>query len=94
MASELAALDPKELILVVIAFVGLVPVLLLSSSRSKLFTGGYVLLCVGAVVTNLEAVVLGDVLNVVEHAVGIAAAGVVFFVAAYTRRRRVLAEGE
>ena len=90
---EATALDPKELVLVLIAVVGLVPLLLLRTSRSKLFTGGYLLLCAGALATNVESLLLGDLFNVVEHG-SIAAAGIVFFAAAYTRRQRALAEGE
>lgn len=90
MASELAALDPKELVLVVIALLGLVPVLKLNTARSKLFTGGYLLLCLGAIATNLEAFVLGDVLNGVEHVAGLLGSGAVFLVAAYVRRRTVV----
>ncbi|MFC7205175.1 hypothetical protein ACFQJC_16775 [Haloferax namakaokahaiae] len=94
MASELAALDPKELVLVLIALVGLVPVLLLHTSRSKLFTGGYLLLCVGALATNVEALVLGDILNLVEHGAGIAASGIVFLLAARSQRAAAAADGE
>ena len=90
---EATALDPTELVLVLIAVVGLVPLLLLRASRSTLFTGGYLLLCAGALATNVEALLLGDLFNVVEHG-SIAAAGVVFLAAAYTRRQRILAEGE
>jgi hypothetical protein len=89
MVSALAALDPKELVLVAIALLGLIPVLKLNTARSKLFTGGYLLLCLAAVATNLEALVLGDVLNVVEHAGGLLGSGLVFFAAAYLRRRRL-----
>jgi hypothetical protein len=94
MASELAALDPKELVLVVIALLGLIPVLKLNTARSKLFTGGYLLLCLGAVATNLEALVLGDVLNGVEHVAGLLGSGVVFFAAAYARRRTIVSGDE
>lgn len=91
MPAELTALDPKELVLILVALVGVVPVLLLRSSQSKWFMGGYLLLCAGALATNLEALALSDLLNVVEHGAGIAGAGVVFFVAAY--KRSLVAEG-
>ena len=48
---------------------------------------GYVLLVIGMIATNLEAVVLGDVLNLVEHGIGIGLAGLTFFLAAYLRRK-------
>jgi len=94
MAIELAALDPKELVLVVIALLGLVPVLLLNTERSKLFTAGYAMLVVGAIATNAEALVLGDVLNLVEHGGGLMGSGLLFAAAAYYRRRNIVAEGE
>ena len=90
---EATSLDPKELVLVVIAVVGLLPILLLRTSRSKLFTGGYLLLCLGVLATNVESLALGGLFNAVEHG-SIAAAGGVFFAAAYLRRQRTLAEGE
>ncbi|MDS0296178.1 hypothetical protein [Halogeometricum luteum] len=91
MPAELTALDPKELVLILIALVGVVPVLLLRSSQSKWFMGGYLLLCAGALATNLEALALSDLFNVVEHGAGIAASGIVFLIAA-RKRSRVVAE--
>nr|WP_253512081.1 hypothetical protein [Halorussus vallis] len=73
-----------------ISLLGLVPVALLYRDKSKWFTCGYVLLVVGMVATNLEVVVLGSVLDVVEHGVGVGAAGVTFFAAAYLRRKEVI----
>ena len=90
MVSELSALDPKELVLIAIALMGLVPVLLAYRDRSKWFVAGYVLLVVGAIATNVEALVLGDVLNVVEHGAGLLGSAVAFLVAAYLRRRNVV----
>jgi len=94
MALELAALDPKELILVVVALLGLIPVLMLNISKSKLFVAGYGMLVLGAVVTNVEHLLLGDALNLVEHAGGLMGSGVLFAAAAYYRRRNIVMEGE
>ncbi|WP_245902830.1 hypothetical protein [Salinigranum rubrum] len=94
MASELSALDPKELVLVAIAILGLIPVLKLNTERAKLFTGGYLLLCLGAVATNAEALFLGDVLNGVEHIAGLLGSGVVFLAAAYLRRQQIIHSNE
>ncbi len=71
-----------------VAVVGLVPVVSQYREQTRLFTFGYVFLVAGMLATNLEAVFLGDVLNLVEHGVGIGAAGVMFFLAALRRRRR------
>ncbi|ESP88076.1 hypothetical protein [Candidatus Halobonum tyrrellensis] len=94
MALDLAALDAKELVLVVVALLGLIPVVTQRTERSGLFTLGYVLLFFGAVATNVEHVVLGGVFGFLEHAVGIGAAGAVFLLAAYRRRQRILAGDE
>jgi hypothetical protein len=77
----------------VIAIVGLIPVLSQHSEETKLFTVGYSLLVVGMFATNFEAVILPVVLNFTEHGIGIGAAGVVFFLAAYQRRKEIT-EGE
>lgn len=94
MAGELAALDPKELVLVVIALGGLIPVAIQYRTQSRWFTLGYVLLVVAAVSTNLEALLLGDLLNVVEHGAGLMGAALAFGVAAYKRRQNVLQSDE
>ncbi|WP_049916889.1 hypothetical protein [Halogeometricum pallidum] len=94
MSAELTALDPKELVLILVALVGVVPVLLLRSSQSKWFMGGYLLLCAGALATNLEALAFGDLFNAVEHGAGIAASGIVFFIAARKRSRVLAKEAE
>ncbi|WP_225935303.1 hypothetical protein [Halobaculum magnesiiphilum] len=93
MVLDLGALDAKELVLVAVAIAGLVPVLTQRTDGSRLFTVGYVLLCFGAVATNAEHLLLGEVLGLLEHVVGIGAAGVVFLVAARSRRRRIV-DGE
>lgn len=93
MTIELTALDPKELILVLIALLGAIPVAIQYRSRSKWFALGYAMLCIGAISTNLEALFLGDLLNFVEHGVGLMGSGLVFATAAYLRRKNVL-EGD
>ena len=92
MPDLLTVLDTKELVLVVIAVLGLAPVLVSYREQSRWFAVGYGLLVVGAVATNVEALVFGDLLNVVEHGVGLMGAGITFFVAAYLRRRAVVGE--
>lgn len=94
MALDLAALDAKELVLVLVALLGLIPVVTQRTEGARLFTLGYLLLFFGAVATNLEAIVLPDVLGLLEHVVGIGAAGVLFCYAAYRRRQLILDGGE
>lgn len=52
------------------------------------------MLIVGAISTNLEALILGNLLSVIEHGVGIMGAGLAFAAAAYLRRKNVLEGGE
>ncbi|RYJ14765.1 hypothetical protein ELS19_12925 [Halogeometricum borinquense] len=86
----LGSLSPLEVTGLVVSLIGLVPVLTQYRDETKLFTAGYVLLVVGMVATNLETFALEPVLNIVEHAIGIGAAGVVFLAAAYVRRESVV----
>lgn len=94
MTIELAALDPKELVLILIALLGAVPVAIQYRKQSKWFAVGYAMLFVGAISTNLEALVLGDLLNVVEHGAGMMGAALAFAAAAYLRRENVLKTDE
>lgn len=94
MAGILEVLDTKELVLVVIALGGLVPVAMHYREESKWFAVGYLLLVVGAVATNVEALFLEELFNAVEHGVGILASGIAFLVAAYLRRQQVLNDDE
>lgn len=94
MVLDITSLDAKELVLVVVALLGLIPVVTQRTERSGLFTLGYVLLFFGAVATNVEHVALGGVFGFLEHAVGVGAAGAVFLLAAYRRRQRILAGDE
>ncbi|MFA1611932.1 hypothetical protein [Halobellus rubicundus] len=91
---SLGALEPGELVLLTVAIVGLVPVILRYTDEAKWFTLGYCCLVVGAVATNVEALVLGDVFNFVEHAFGLLGSGVAFAYAAYDRRERLSAAEE
>ncbi|NHN60819.1 MULTISPECIES: hypothetical protein [Halorussus] len=94
MVNELAALDPKELILVLIALMGAVPVAIQYRDQSRWFALGYAMLVIGAISTNLESFVLGEVLNGVEHGVGLMGAALAFAGAAYLRRKNVVRDDE
>jgi uncharacterized membrane protein YccC len=90
----LAALDPHKAVLPVIALIGLVPVLLRYRRSSRLFVVGYVLLVLATVVTNVENLFLGTVLNYAEHYLGLMGSGLAFLFAAYVRRKQVLADDD
>lgn len=87
MALSVGALEPGELVLVTIALVGLIPVAARYTSDAKWFAVGYCCLVVGAIATNAEALFLGDLLNVVEHGVGLMGSGLAFAYATYRRRK-------
>lgn len=88
----LAGLDPHKVVLPIIAFLGIVPVVLQYRDESRWFVVGYLLLVVATLSTNLENLFLGTALNFTEHAVGLMGSGLAFLAAAYFRRERVLAE--
>lgn len=92
MQTGLAALDPHKAVLPIIALIGLIPVLLYYRRSSRLFVVGYVLLILATVVTNVENLFLGTVLNYAEHYLGLMGSGLVFLLAAYVRRKQVLAD--
>ena len=85
--------DANEAVVFVIALLGLAPVIVAYARyrSTSLFFLGYVALLVGAAATIAESFVLPDVLNVVEHGVGIALAGALFAWAAVRSHTRTAA---
>ncbi|WP_436925659.1 hypothetical protein [Halosimplex amylolyticum] len=61
--------------------------------RSKWFAVGYAMLVIAALATNIEDLLLGELLNGIEHGVGLMGAGIAFFVAAYVHRQREIEGG-
>lgn len=94
MVAEFSTLDPSEAVLPIVALIGLVPVAAQYREQSKWFVVGYLLLVVATVSTNVEALFLGTVLNVVEHSLGLMGSGLAFLAAGYLRRKQVLSGGE
>ncbi|MFB6157111.1 MAG: hypothetical protein ABEJ34_04650 [Haloferacaceae archaeon] len=91
MTGELAVLDPKEVVIVLLGIVGFVPIVWHYRDQSRWFVAGYGLLVVAALSTNLEAFLLGGVFDLLEHGAGVMGSGLAFAAAAYYRRRNVLA---
>lgn len=89
----LSALDPVELLTLVVALLGLIPVAIYYRPQAKLLTAGYALLVLNLACTNLEVLLLGDLLDLAEHGT-LMGSGLVFFGAAYAQRKRLLAERE
>jgi len=75
-------------VILVVAVVGLVPVVLYRERTPNWFLVAYGFLFVAAFATNFENLLLGDLLNLTEHYVGNLGAGLAFAVAAYTYRKR------
>ncbi|MFB6149308.1 MAG: hypothetical protein ABEJ48_06550 [Halobacteriales archaeon] len=85
MEGPLAALDPHQAVLPIIALLGLVPVLLHYRNQSKWYVIAYGFLIVATLSTNLESLFLGTVLNYAEHLLGLMGSGIAFFAAGYLR---------
>ena len=88
MTNVLGVSDPQTFIVLVIALVGLIPVIIYRNKTSQWFILCYGCLFIGAMATNFENVVFGTLLNFVEHIFGNMGAGIAFAVAAYMYRRR------
>lgn len=84
---DLGVFDPQELVVLLVALGGLVPVILYYQETSRWFVIAYGFLLVGAITTNVERVLWPDVVNLVEHLVGNMGAGVAFAVAAYKQHK-------
>ncbi|WP_459193747.1 hypothetical protein [Halosimplex sp. J119] len=72
----------------IIGVIGVAPVVIQYRDRSKWFAVGYAMLVVAALATNVEDLLLGGLMNGIEHGVGLMGAGIAFFVAAYAHRQR------
>ena len=82
MAEVLGVFDAQAFVVLVVAVIGLVPVLLYRKATPTVLVVPYAFLTVAAFATNFENVILPDVLNFTEHLVGNLGAGVGFAVAA------------
>lgn len=90
MLQFVSALNPAELVIFAVAVIGLLPVIAYYRTETRLFVFAYAFLVAGAIATNVENLILPDVINFLEHTVGILGAGAMFAVAAYLRRKDVL----
>lgn len=90
----LGALDPSELVILLVALVGVLPIVTYYSEETRLLVVAYGFLLFGAFATNAENLFLPDLLNLGEHVIGILGAGVMFAVAAYSRRKSVVTSGD
>lgn len=92
--ADIAGMDPQALVVLVVAVVAAVPVAVYYRKTSKWFVVAFACLFVAAVATNVENLLLPDLLNLTEHVVGNMGAGVAFAVAAYMLRTKGSEAGE
>lgn len=80
---------PQELVVLLVAVGGVVPVVVYRRKVSTWVLLPYAFLFLGAVLTNAEHILWHEQLNYVEHSVGNMGAGLAMLVAAYLGRRRL-----
>lgn len=89
MALDVAALNPPELVVLLIGIAGLVPLVVYRSGLEWWVVVPYTFLLTGAILTNVEHLILPTVLNFLEHSIGNLGAGVTMAIAAYVGRNRL-----
>jgi uncharacterized membrane protein len=90
MLQILNAFDPAALVILVVAVVGTVPIAVYYRDETRVFVLAYACLLVAAFATNVENLVLPEILNLTEHVVGLLGSGLLFAYAAYHRRKNVV----
>lgn len=88
--ADIFGMDPQSLVILIVAVVGLVPVVMYYEETPKWFVIAYGFLFFAAFATNFEDVILPEVLGFLEHFIGNLGAGIAFAVAAYLYRRDVI----
>lgn len=88
MADVFGIFDPQALVVLVVALIGVIPAVLYRNKVDDWFLYTYGFLFVAALATNLEYLLLPEMLNVMEHVVGNMGAGIAFAASAYLYRQR------
>jgi hypothetical protein len=88
MPIDLAALDPPELVVLLVAIGGLIPVALYHRDLPKWLVVAYGFLLIGAVSTNAEHLLWAEALNIVEHGIGYLGAAVAVALGGYSHGKR------
>ncbi|WP_380676265.1 hypothetical protein [Salinigranum sp. GCM10025319] len=89
MPLDIAALNPPELVVLLVGLGGLIPVALYARDLPRWVIAAYGFLLFGAIATNVEHVLWYDAVNAVEHGVGNLGAGIAFALIAYRHGRRI-----
>jgi hypothetical protein len=87
MASVFGVFDAQSFVILVVALLGLVPVVLYHQKTPGWFVVAYGFLFIAAFATNFEDLFLPTVLNLTEHFIGNLGAGLAFAGAAYLYRK-------
>ena len=90
MAIDLTTLTPQELVVLLIAIGGFVPIIVYRARVSRWVVLPYVFLALGAVLTNVEHLIWHDMLNLLEHSIANLGAGVAVAMLGYLGHRGVL----
>jgi hypothetical protein len=88
MTEILGVFGAQAFVVLIVAVIGIVPVLLYRHKTPWWFLVPYGFLFVAAFATNFENLLLPDALNFTEHLLGNMGAGIAFAAAAYIHRRR------
>jgi 4-amino-4-deoxy-L-arabinose transferase-like glycosyltransferase len=87
MATVFGVFEAASFVILVVAVIGVVPVALYHKKTPTWFITAYACFFIAAFATNFENVLLGDLLNGVEHVFGNLGAGISLAVAAYLYRK-------
>jgi len=93
MAIDPTALNPQEVVVLVVVLGGLVPVFAYNRRLTSWFFLAYGFLLFGALLTNLEHFVWTGILNFLEHSIANLGVGVAFAALAYAARQKRLDSG-
>lgn len=83
---ELSSLQPQEVVILIVATGGLIPILMYHRWATHWVLIAYGFLLIGAIATNIENLFWHDQINRIEHFVGNLGAGVAFAMVAYAYR--------
>lgn len=86
---DVTILNPQELVVLIVAVGGLVPLAMYYHKTSRWFVLAYGFLLVGAITTNVENLLWHDTFNFIEHAIGNMGAGIAFAIGAYVHRQKI-----
>ena len=89
MPLEFTLRNPQELVVLIVAIGGLIPVVAYYRKLTRWFLLPYGFLVIGALATNIENVRWYGPFNAVEHGIGNLGVGLSFAALAYVHRRRI-----